>query len=580
MRSAIERRTAKSRLGPVPSDNGTRSAAAKRIICIAVAVLAIATRASAQDQFNSNTGSEPGTGATAQSCQEAYSEAERQIVAAGAIVDANFKKQEIDCNGDQGCRRAAGEEYTAQQRDLAKQQVDASAQYEICRAQSEGGSGGAPSAPVGSPQNPLRGYISDQPPPALLQALDDAAGALVPGGSQGLQKAGQAASQVDKTINGGLNDAARKTQAVANAMRDDLVKKWTHPMDPGTALNEVVDAWAGNAFGAGVGAAARGGAEGSTFFKAMKAAASAAAEEGKATAGLRGAVSAGNGILASSGASGGNGSSPRLQGKTAAGAGPNGEGITPTTGKGSPCQKVASNGGQPSSEPASSEESGPSAGAKAQFPAAPDPISRGMPPSVDDALKKLAKAKKWIIVVRDSNPAAEQWVGKEGYLPKPQALKAKSIPYDPAKPMSEQPNAGLVRADKLTEQEQKLGYKLDPGTGLVSQGGKHFYSDIDLHGVYDSAGNDVTRQFFDELMKNPQYKNGSLQDLIQHYPQDWWQYRNNAAVAGTNYGPQVGGGKTATAYLPDSTVSLDSVAQMRSLYTQNNINFSSIYPNH
>jgi len=81
-------------------------------------------------------------------------------------------------------------------------------------------------------------------------------------------------------------------------------------------------------------------------------------------------------------------------------------------------------------------------------------------------------------------------------------------------------------------------------------------------------------------MKNPQYRNGPLQELIQHYPQDWWQYRNNPAVAGTNYGPQVGGGKTVTAYLPDSTVQLNTVQQMKALYTQNNINFSSVYPHH
>ena len=237
-------------------------------------------------------------------------------------------------------------------------------------------------------------------------------------------------------------------------------------------------------------------------------------------------------------------------------------------------------GGNAPSKPAPSDESsGPSAGSE-EFPPASDPVSRGMPPSVDNALKALAKKNKWIIVVRDSNPAAERWVGQEGYLPKPQALKAKSIPYDPAQPMSEQPYAGLVRADKLSPLEKQLGYKIDPGTGLVSQDGKYFYSDIDLHGVYDSAGNDVTRQFFNELMKNPQYRNTSLPDLIQHYPQDWWQFRNNPEVAGTNYGPQVGGGKTATAYLPDSTVRLETLAQMKALYSENNINFSWLYPHH
>src|SRR5271154_2062722 len=236
----------------------------------------------------------------------------------------------------------------------------------------------------------------------------------------------------------------------------------------------------------------------------------------------------------------------------------------------------AGGGNAPSEAAPSDESSGPGAGNE-EVPPASDPVSRGMPPAVDDALKALAKKNKWTIIVRDSNPAAERWMGKQGYLPKPQALKQKSIPYDPAKPMSEQPYAGLVRADELSAQEQQLGYKIDPNTGLVSQDGKYFYSDIDLHGVYDSAGNDVTDQFFDELIKDPQYRNSPLQELVQHYPQDRWPLRN---TPGANYGPQVGNGKTATAYLPNSTVSLQTLAQMKALYSENKINFSWLYPNH
>jgi hypothetical protein len=157
--------------------------------------LLIATPASAQEQFNSNSGSGSGS-ANPQSCDEAYDETEHQIVAARIAVDANFKKQEIDCNGDSGCRQAASKEYQANMRDIAKQQVDASAQHDICRAQAMGGGGGgvpgagapgvpggaprnapysppqnpavgsAPNnAPLGSPQNPLRGYVSNAPPP-------------------------------------------------------------------------------------------------------------------------------------------------------------------------------------------------------------------------------------------------------------------------------------------------------------------------------------------------------------------------------------------------------------------------------
>jgi hypothetical protein len=54
------------------------------------------SRAEHLRRINSNTV----TGGTAQSCQETYSDPERQIAVARTLVDTNFKKQEIDCNGD------------------------------------------------------------------------------------------------------------------------------------------------------------------------------------------------------------------------------------------------------------------------------------------------------------------------------------------------------------------------------------------------------------------------------------------------------------------------------------------------
>lgn len=269
MISTRARRTAKSRFGPASISRGLWSASTARVICLALAVIAITVRAQAQEEFNSNSG-----GGTAQSCQQSYDDTQRQIGVAGTLIDANFKKQEIDCNGDPECRRAAGKEYQAQGRDLAKQRVDASAQYYICREQ-EAGSGGyaTPPGSPGSPQNPLRGYVSNLPgslsggnqppqnlgggsqppqtfsggnqptsnrgtqptskggklaPPVLqaLDALDAAAGAaadkLLPGGSQGLQRAGAAASQVDKAINQGLNDSARKASQVDKTINQGL----------------------------------------------------------------------------------------------------------------------------------------------------------------------------------------------------------------------------------------------------------------------------------------------------------------------------------------------------------------------
>jgi hypothetical protein len=592
--------------GHEPTEYSKRRVLRRCLFVLVATSLAIATRVSAQDIFSSGSSSEGDTG---QSCQQTYTDTTNQIAEARDLIDANFKKQEIGCNGDPGCRRAAGQELVQQQQELAKQYADAEAQYNICIIAASGGSGGGPAASGGSmglpsasggsaggspatgspaagspaagspsapgtPQNPLRGYVSNEPatrnqpptssgtnqPPSLLQALNDAAGNLWPGGSQGLQRAGAAATQNERAINNALNDASRqatqneqainqsvndidrKTKAIADNMRQDLINKWTHPMDPGTAFKEVIDAWAGNAIGAGIGSGIGQGLKGAGLGKALKAAASAAAEEGSTTAGgLARAVKTGG-----------------------------------APSEGPPAQQQASNGQQ--SPPNS--ESAPKAGGN-EFPPAPPPLQRGMPPGLDDTLKKIAAQKGWNIVVRDGNPAATRFYGEPGYLPKGPGLKAKTTPYDPTKPLSEQPNAGLARSDEpLPEEAKKLGYSTDPETGLVTQGGNRFHSDVDIHGVYDSAGNDVTSEFFKEITKQ-QYRGNPIQDMIQHGTQDTWMYKNDPVKADSNYGPQAGDGKTVTAYTPEgSTLQLSSIGQMKSFYTQNNINWSSIYPNH
>jgi hypothetical protein len=442
------------------------------------------------------------------------------------------------------------------------------------------GGGGSSSQPPASnpsssnPANPAAGNSNppaqNSAPPAVAQQsskpldfIPDAVNKAVrsvPNGERILQgaaevsrAAGQAAAD---SITKDLQDLENTTRQMAN----QLEAQWTE--DPYGGEKQVATVFAGEALGAGI----QGAIVTRTAMKAGMPLKDALRQRGSAA--LRGSVLGGpNGLGALTKPGPGaldeaSNTADANANKLSGNANQNGE---------------PAGGGDAPSEPAPSDESsGPGAGNE-EFPPASDPVSRGMPPAVDDALKALAKKNKWTIIVRDSNPAAERWMGQKGYLPKPQGLKQKSIPYDPAKPMSEQPYAGLVRADKLSAQEQQLGYKIDPGTGLVSQDGKYFYSDIDLHGVYDSAGNDVTDQFFNELIKDPQYRNSPLQELVQHYPQDRWPLRN---TPGPNYGPQIGDGKTATAYLPNSTVSLQTLAQMKALYAQNKINFSWLYPNH
>lgn len=443
--------------------------------------------------------------------------------------------------------------------------------------QSGGGSSSQPPASNPSSSNPANPAAGNSNPPAQnaappavaqqpskpLDVIPDAVNKAVrsvPNGERILQAAAEVSRAAGQAAADSITKDLQNLENITRQMAHQLEAQWTE--DPYGGAKQVAGVFAGEALGAGVQASI-------VTRNAMKAGAP-----------LKDALRQGG--------------SAALKGSVLGG--PNGLGALTKPGSGAldeasntadaNANKLSGNvdkngepagGGNASSETAPSDESsGPGAGNE-EFPPASDPVSRGMPPAVDDALKALAKKNKWTIIVRDSNPAAERWMGQEGYLPKPQGLKQKSIPYDPAKPMSEQPYAGLVRADKLSAQEQQLGYKIDQGTGLVSQDGKYFYSDIDLHGVYDSAGNDVTDQFFNELIKDPQYRNSPLQELVQHYPQDRWPLRN---TPGPNYGPQVGDGKTATAYLPNSTVSLQTLAQMKALYSENKINFSWLYPNH
>ena len=241
---------------------------------------------------------------------------------------------------------------------------------------------------------------------------------------------------------------------------------------------------------------------------------------------------------------------------------PNGQGGAPSNG---------TNQGKPGS-------SGPK---PAEYPAARPATLRGMTAKTDQTLQQIAKKKGWTIFTRDSNPGAARFIGQPGYVPKPQYIKLKSTPYDPSVPLYEQPNAGLVTTKGAPPAEvqalEAQGYQVD-GDGILSKDGNRFYSDVDLHGVYDAAGNDAFPQFLQELTK-PEYNDDSyLQWLVQHSSHDGWLGRNDLKIAGSNVGPQAGNGKSVTAYTPNSQASLDSIAQLRRFYMENNIDFDRLYP--
>ncbi len=111
-------------------------------ICV-MPLVVLAAPARAQDRFNANTG-----GGTAGPCEQTYLDGQRQIVTARMLNDAQYKKAKIDCNGKSDCIRAAQKQYETTQRDIAKQQTDASAQHDICRAKAQMGGGTLPAGAV------------------------------------------------------------------------------------------------------------------------------------------------------------------------------------------------------------------------------------------------------------------------------------------------------------------------------------------------------------------------------------------------------------------------------------------------
>lgn len=223
----------------------------------------------------------------------------------------------------------------------------------------------------------------------------------------------------------------------------------------------------------------------------------------------------------------------------------------------------------------------PEAGAgfvpKTRFPSAPDPLQRGMPLEDHKQLVKFASEENKIVVVRDSNPWAMRWMGRARHLPKPQALKAKTIPYDPTKSAAENEFAGLASAQGLSDADRRAllaaRYTIRGDQQIiVDSKGNRFYSDTDLHGVFDSMGRNAWSDGLQQKMND-----SMLENMVQHAPHDNWEDRNNLAVAGPNAGPK----PPVTAYLPNGTTQhLKSIPEMKQFYTAHGIDWNSLYPSY
>lgn len=213
---------------------------------------------------------------------------------------------------------------------------------------------------------------------------------------------------------------------------------------------------------------------------------------------------------------------------------------------------------------------------KAHFPPAPPPLKRGMPLEDHKQLVKLAVSENKIILVRDSNPWAMRWAGRPRHLPKPQDVKAKTIPYDPNKTPEENAFAGLASAKGISDADRRSllqkGYTIRGDREIiVDPNGNRLYSDTDLHGVYGPTGQDAWSDSMKQKMND-----SFLENMVQHGPQDNWPDRNNLEVAGPNAGPK----PPVTAYLPDGTTQhLKTIPQMKQFYQANGIDWDSLYPN-
>jgi hypothetical protein len=233
-------------------------------------------------------------------------------------------------------------------------------------------------------------------------------------------------------------------------------------------------------------------------------------------------------------------------------------------------------------------------------PAYEDPLvqgtlARGIPLVDHKALQAMAVNKGLNIVVRDSSPYAMKWVGHPDAVSKAVDVKAKTLKppsqyelagmsaAEKAREKLKEPYYGLVSAHGMSSGEISLlqlkGYKVDdPSKGMLirTAEGKMIHSDIDLHGMYDQAGNDAwPKSAAGEQILLREMNETTLVRMFQHGPQDNFLRRNDPK--GPSYGPQ----PPATVYTHDGRVLFaDSIASLRGLYQDLGIAWEKIYPGH
>jgi hypothetical protein len=211
-------------------------------------------------------------------------------------------------------------------------------------------------------------------------------------------------------------------------------------------------------------------------------------------------------------------------------------------------------------------------------------LANGITPLDDLALQGFARDNNVILIIRNSNVFAARWVGYPGAAAKPMALKAKSLspPANAENLTAAQradearyaPYYGLASARGLSVVERnaitKSGYVIQPqcnGEIITTRSGGVIYSDIDVHGIYDSngkwAGSNAALKTLNKT---------TLGRFVQHQSQDDFAKRNDPN--GPSFGPQ----PPATAYGPNGRMPLDTMEEMKTYYDANRIDWHAIYP--
>lgn len=221
--------------------------------------------------------------------------------------------------------------------------------------------------------------------------------------------------------------------------------------------------------------------------------------------------------------------------------------------------------------------------ARPRLPPPPSPILRGLLLEDQKFLQEIAATEGKVFIVRDSYRLSMRWVGRDGYKPKPVDVKGKTLKAEDLPPADREKYAGLASAKGLTVGERNAlehsGYKIGSvAEHKVIRGpkGEMYYSDTDLHGVYNLDG---TNGWSDALFQKLQCR--FFDRGIQHGPHDNWEKRNDPVASGGNYGPQVGPAKPLTAIMPDGSMYwIRSLSEMKAFYRSIGVDFKRIYPNH